>query len=132
MARESVSDLSVYLKRPVFWFAALAAVLFGSLLPWLPIGFGLDLGDKVMHGIAYALLAFLSLTVFRERRHRLLALAATIATGPAIELVQPLTGRNFEWFDMLANLLGILVGLSAVYVVTSRERQRVARVSPAE
>lgn len=128
--RESV--LTAQLNRPVFWFAALAAVVVGSLLPWLPVGFGLDLGDKVMHGVAYALLAFLSLTVFRQRRHRLLALAATVATGPAIELVQPLTGRAFEWFDMIANLLGVLVGLAAVYVVNSRERQRVARLGAAE
>jgi VanZ family protein len=124
--------LTAQLKRPVFWFAALAAVVLGSLLPWLPVGFGLDLGDKVMHGVAYAVLAFLSLTVFRRRRHSLLALAATVATGPAIELVQPLTGRAFEWFDMLANLLGIIVGLAAVYVVNSRERQRVARLGAAE
>lgn len=31
--------------------------------------------------------------------------------GVAIEMIQPYTGRSFDWFDLLANNMGLLIAL---------------------
>jgi len=55
------------------------------------------------------------------RSHLRVAVAAA-AFGALIELVQPLTGRAFESSDMLADGLGVAIGL-ALAVAVGRVRR---------
>ena len=69
----------------------------------------LPLGDKQIHFIAFALLA-LPLGWVRPR-WVLPLVAGCVAYGGAIELLQPLVGRSGEWADLLADALGVVLGV---------------------
>lgn len=70
--------------------------------------------DKVGHFCAYALTAWLACLAFSARLSRPLVAAFVYATviGGILELLQAYmtTTRQGEWADLLANLLGALVG----------------------
>ena len=38
-----------------------------------------------------------------------------LAYGPLSEVIQPLTGRYFEWIDIIEDIVGILLGVPAGY-----------------
>jgi VanZ family protein len=99
----------------ILWFAAVMAVIVGSLLPGssLPIQTlgQLHVNDKVLHFAAYAVLAFLP--SLHERWPAVTAtLLGAIALGVVLEFLQKLSpGRNFEVADMVADTCGVLCGL---------------------
>jgi VanZ family protein len=71
--------------------------------------------DKVAHFGAYGLFALLLSAVFSERRIRwaiLLAVFVAALYGGAMEILQGIsgTGRSSDLVDMVANLLGAVVG----------------------
>jgi len=66
--------------------------------------------DKSMHVFAY-LLAILPLAAVPSRQRFKIALLALVWSG-AIELLQPLVGRSASSSDLMANAVGIFVGLS--------------------
>ena len=96
----------------------------GTHIPpgWFPDAPGIEMhvSDKLIHFLSYtgmtlALLAAL-LTIGKIRRVLLAAktwwllpvLCLSLAAfGLFDELTQPLVGRNFDWFDWLANVAGI-------------------------
>ena len=99
------------LKLAWLWFTlgglmlALVAIL--SLMPAPDTG----VNDKVSHLLAYAILSgwFCSLV---SRRHLLWVVAGLIVYGGLIELLQGMTADRYaEWGDLLANTLGIFLGL---------------------
>jgi len=110
------------------WLAALLAVIVGSLLSSkaAPIQMleRLPLSDKVEHVAMYALLAFLP--AIHERRSVAINVAwGAIALGVALEFAQFLTGwRDFEIGDMIANAVGVCVGLASGAAVRTRVRHR--------
>jgi len=69
--------------------------------------------DFMGHLGAYAVLCVLAIRAVGTGtfRSRLRVAAAAAAFGVLLELVQPLTGRAFEWSDVLANGLGVAIGL---------------------
>lgn len=68
--------------------------------------------DKLHHFIAYlALSAPLSLR-FRRLSSIITAIFACFIFGCAIELIQPYVGRQGDWRDALANLIGIMAGFA--------------------
>ena len=69
-------------------------------------------GDKVMHFLAYGLLALLAEVAFgRHRREALVVLAILFLLGAALEILQMWGGvRTGDLLDLLANTLGIGVG----------------------
>jgi VanZ family protein len=86
--------------------------------------------DKPVHFLAYSVLAFLALAASRaaatsdRRRFWLVTLAiwfAVVVFGLVDETTQPLTGRDFEWFDWLADIAGATCGL-ALGIVCFRRR----------
>ena len=80
--------------------------------------------DKVMHAFAFAVLVLPMSIMFA--RKALLILAAAVAYGALIEIVQPITGRMFEIADIWADGVGacIGIGLGAVLAgVVRRVRQ---------
>jgi VanZ family protein len=71
----------------------------------------LQISDKLLHFVAYAVLAFLP--TLHERWPALAAtLLGAVALGVLLEFAQRLSpGRNFEIADMVADACGVLCGL---------------------
>lgn len=66
--------------------------------------------DKGNHLLAFATLAFLGCWALRG--HWLIVVIGLLGYGVLIEVLQSLTGYRYaEWADLLADGLGILVGL---------------------
>lgn len=100
-----------------------------------PFHFALQfkVSDKLAHATAYAGLTLLAMAVWRVRRPErislkqkgfgLLGVCLLIACwGLMDEFTQPYFGRQFDWFDWMANLTGmsLAVTLSAMIPVTAR------------
>jgi VanZ family protein len=105
-----------------FWRAALGVltvvVLYLALMPAPPRT--LDTGwDKLNHALAFASLAVCScFSGPASRRRLLIAGALLVGFGGLIELLQSqIPGRDAEWGDLLADTIGMVVGmLSALSV----------------
>lgn len=76
--------------------------------------------DKVVHFFIYGVLAGLGLNALLRRDETasvvvrsIGVLAAVTAFGLLDETTQPLTGRDFDWFDWLADSLGALTAIIA-------------------
>lgn len=69
----------------------------------------LAFSDKFYHAIAFTALV-LPTTVLRPSWSLRMSIRAFLHGG-AIELIQPYFGRNTEWLDMVANSLGIAIGV---------------------
>lgn len=68
--------------------------------------------DKFEHFIAYLGLAAWFAAIYVQRRQRLVILILLIVMGGAIEILQGYTGRDPEWLDWLADIIGTLSGLA--------------------
>lgn len=91
------------------WLYA-AAIVALSLMPKPPDP-GFAYGDKLGHLAAYSLLMFWFCWLYRARNVRLAYAMAWIALGIALEFAQGATAtRSFEFADMAANSLGVLLG----------------------
>ncbi len=105
----------------VIWFAALAAVIVGCVLPAQSSAMRLidraGINDKVEHFTAYAVLAALpSLDRFRCRRLRA-TIVSLFLLGALLELAQLFSpGRTCDWYDLVANSCGILAGVVLVRI----------------
>lgn len=84
----------------------------GSNLPEAPIvGF-----DKVVHVGLFAGFTFLWLFRYPKQQTRIIILG--ISYGVFIEIYQKYTplNRSFDWWDILADSVGVLVGVLTVYL----------------
>jgi VanZ family protein len=111
------------LLKTSFWFAAtLIGVLSLLPVPYLPPQ-AFDVWDKAQHAGAFAGLAILCHTAYKNLRWRLSL--ALLAYGAAIELAQSATGWRYgDWLDLLADALGILVGGGIVACLRHIKRPR--------
>lgn len=107
---------AIFLKTKV-WRATLLAlcllVTYLALSPHPPREADLFGWDKLNHAAAFAALAWAAVLGFREQRNygRHVALGL-VAYGAAIEIAQSFVpGRASEWGDLLADSLGIAVGM---------------------
>ncbi len=94
--------------------AVLLTLVFASVIALgtlSPPGDGdpLPIGDKPLHMIAFAVLV-LPLGWVRPRWFIPLGLVA-LAYGGLIEVLQPYVGRYGEWPDLLADGVGVVLGL---------------------
>lgn len=91
---------------------ALAVVIWGELKPSSP---GPELiWDKLLHFTAYFGLAGIATMGLGGRlRPPLWAGLALAAFGGILEIVQAFVGRDAEWGDELANIVGVCAGLAA-------------------
>lgn len=107
----------------VAWVIALMTVLLLSLAPispdWFPEsaqqGFGLG------HLLAYAMLTVLTLRILLQtwktlpyRQTVLITAGSIFLYGGAIELLQPLVGRQRDVDDLLMNAIGIAMALACL------------------
>lgn len=105
-----------------------ALVAYLSLMPNPPEPFQFHMVDKVEHGIAYAGMSWWFCQIYQSVKSRFWVCAALLAYGVLIEILQGMTGyRYFEYADMLADSIGVVVGwlsarsaLGRVFVLIER------------
>ena len=98
----------VWLATGWLW---IAAVFYISLMPHPPEPVSFNGVDKLEHLLAYAGLMLWFCQVYPEYRMRMRLFVALSAMGVGIEFLQGMGGyRYFEYVDMLANTLGVVVG----------------------
>lgn len=116
-------------ERRVLWRALLATLL--VTITWLALSPApprlADTGwDKANHALAFAALAFAGVWAWWPRPHQWPWLvAALLAYGGFIEIAQSfLPPREADLMDVLADGVGILLGLAAAWPVTAIAARR--------
>ncbi|ADJ27228.1 VanZ family protein [Nitrosococcus watsonii] len=104
------------MKLKFIWFWRLlgwllvAVVVYLSLTSSLPdVKLDIQDQDKLGHFTAYALLAWWFSQVYPARLHVFWGLFLVVL-GITLEFLQDLVGRDFEYGDMLADIMGIVGG----------------------
>ena len=96
-----------------YWLPAslmmLAVISIFSLIP-LPVLPEVPGNDKTHHLVSYALVVLP--IVLRKPRYWLLFVFAIAVWSGVIELIQPFVNRYGEWLDLLANIVGLILGMS--------------------
>jgi VanZ family protein len=73
--------------------------------------------DKVGHFIAYAMMVYLGLVVFKSRRASILVVLFSLTLGIVLEFLQSfISGRDSSIADGMANLIGVIFG-AGVYLI---------------
>ncbi len=94
----------------VLGYVWVLVVITMSLLPNPPDTQSVFLGDKLVHGVTYLLLMVWFCQSYSSNSYRIVGIYL-FALGVMIEFAQWGTGYRFlELADIIANLLGILVG----------------------
>ena len=101
------------LKHRVIWtllgYTWVAIVIYFSLVPNPPVISVAEFGDKLEHLTAYFCLFSWFAQVF-QRRYFFIPAILLILLGVTMEILQGLSGyRMFEYADMLANSMGVLI-----------------------
>jgi VanZ family protein len=112
------------------WLLSIVVVIVGSVLPADSLAIRtldrLPVTDKIEHTAMYAVLAFLP-AIYERRSVVITAAAGAIALGVALEFVQLLSGwRQFEIGDMVADAIGVCLGLAFGVAARTRLPLRIA------
>ena len=103
------------------WVAGLFALIILSLLPpGSEPSFTNIVGDKIRHFTAYAILSLIACHAVGTWRSRASLCALTLMVSILVEFLQPLTGRDFEVLDIVANMSGILAGMAIMFLLLRR------------
>lgn len=124
------SDLNP-LRFARLWFsmayALLVIVAIASLIPAPELG----TSDKLLHLLTYACLSSVFSTLVCRNISLLNVVAGLIVFGIVLEFLQGMTGyRSMEVNDMLANSLGVVMGLSVRLTPIPRWLRRLELVLP--
>ena len=111
----AMNNENTVLRHHRFWLALgwawIALVIFLSLMPHPP-EIEMRSGDKIGHLLAYAYLMLWFCQLYRARPRKLAIALGLVGLGIAIEFAQEQTGyRAFEWADMVADGMGVALGL---------------------
>lgn len=101
----------------ILWLLAIFTVMVASVLPSdsspMRALNQLHISDKIEHMGAYLALAFLP-AIHERRRFVIAAALGAVALGVALEYVQLYSGwREFEVADMIADAIGVCLGMAA-------------------
>ncbi len=108
-------DAGPALRLSVLWWvlaiAWAAIIAWLSLMPVPPLG-QFKISDKIEHALGYSSLFLCFAGLVRRSRWWLLVLSCWLF-GASLEILQSALawGRRGDWFDLLANSLGIALGL---------------------
>ncbi|MEH6476433.1 MAG: VanZ family protein [Sneathiella sp.] len=92
------------------WLLLAVGIAVGSLMPIDAVPKAVSLvSDKIQHAGAYFCLGVLGWLGAKDRQGVIILFLLSFALGISIEFLQPLTGRHFEWADMVANTSGLIV-----------------------
>jgi VanZ family protein len=116
------SGMIRYLWPAITWsiIVLVLTLIPGKELPDVPI-FGID---KFVHVFIFGLLMVLTtygLSKILLRNPALMSALYTCAFGIMVELIQPyVPGRSFSYFDILANMMGVVAGYICVLFLRGR------------
>lgn len=99
----------------VLGWLIVVAVIALSLISKVPIHIPVQYSDKVGHVIAYTVLMGWFVQLFQSRKILLLHAVFLIAMGVGLEFLQGYSGRHFEYADMLANCMGVVLGFVLLF-----------------
>lgn len=124
-----------YFRHATFWALVAYWLLLLGATHWpipRPIK-SAQMGDKIVHFVAYAVLACLLIVELWWRKRSSWRAYLAVFVGLAIfggldELTQPLVNRSADWFDWFADVAGIAVGLLVARVGTSLLERQMAPV----
>jgi len=116
--------------RPRWWIGAWIVMILGvivlSLMPGPPIPDVLAIG-KFDHGFAYFCLEAMAVQLYAKRNDWLVAAAALIALGIALEFAQGyLTDyRDMSAYDGMIDAIGVAIGLATSWTPFTNIVQRI-------
>lgn len=98
----------------------IVCVFYLSLMPHPPEPVVFSGADKLEHALAYVLLMWWFCQLYFGSL-RILLVAAFMAMGVLIEILQGMGGyRYFEFADMLADAVGVMLGFGLAHTVMGR------------
>lgn len=104
--------MALLTKYRLYLIGVSLTVLLGIVIAFLtlaPISSkGVPGSDKLHHALAFAALAFP--LPFARPRLVLPVILGVSAYGGLIEIIQPFFGRNADWGDFLADIIGAVLG----------------------
>jgi len=84
--------------------------------------------DKIVHLTSFMVLEILSLKYFfsSHLKSAFIVIAITILYGVFIEIIQIyVPGRSFEWWDIVADFAGIILGYFVISFTSSRNDSKI-------
>ena len=111
-----------FLLLPILlvWAISIGTVSYLSLTPAVELPFGFKWDDKVYHAFAYLWLSVLPLLCFQRRKFDLAGALMMAPFGILIEFAQRFVpGRHFSLGDMIANIVGVILGILLVKYLKS-------------
>jgi VanZ family protein len=97
-----------FIKR--YWMVfSLFNLFLVTVLSLTPAEMSVPGNDKIQHIIAYASIIFPC--VLSQYRHWVILSFLCVIWSGAIELIQPFTNRYGDWTDLVANSIGVLMGI---------------------
>jgi VanZ family protein len=126
MLRPMIQPLPAWCRQFARWIflPAVAVVIWGELKP---SGQGPEGWDKVLHFTAYFGLAGIATLALGRTRAAAWAALALATFGGVLEIVQSFVGRDAEWGDEVANVVGVCAGLATGLVTLRILRRLTAR-----
>jgi len=107
----------------VVW-PAIALVVWGEITP-TPGPIETMMWDKALHFLAYFGLAGIATVALKADRRVLAAVLGLALLGGLLEIVQGFTGRDPSLFDEVANILGVLCGAGAGWLLIRALRPKI-------
>lgn len=103
------------------WGISICTVIYYSLYPSVEFPYDFWNADKLYHCAAYCWLAFLPMAGLAIRRLALFAALSMIVLGILLEIGQYfIPSRSFSLLDIVANSLGVLLGILLGNYLTKR------------
>jgi hypothetical protein len=101
-----------------YWIGALALALAGAFVPRPEFRYGFLMIDTVIHLVIFAVLAFIPMICFRNRKNTFLLAISMAPLGYLLEnLHVMITGESFNAINAIANNAGVLAGIAAGFVL---------------
>lgn len=93
------------------WLAVIAVVTLSLITLPTQLIVEFRYADKFQHIIAYGVLMGWFVQIFHSRWALTIHALVLLIMGVALEYLQAHTGRMFDYYDMVANLIGVGTGL---------------------
>ncbi len=101
-----------------YWVVVLLLLFIGSFLPFSGLLHTFFMIDTVAHLGLYTMLSFIPMILFRSRKTAFLLSVSMTPIGYLFETLHMMvTAENFSVLNVLANNIGVLMGIGAGFIV---------------